>query len=255
MGVHVTEVDGLGLVAKAKDGTTTRYDARTVLWTAGVEAVPFATTVARALGVEPDRQGRIPVQPDLTVAGHPEIRVVGDVMTLAGLPGLAEVAMQSGAHAGREIAKTIDDPYRKGEPFRYRDLGSAAYISRGDAILRAGPLHLSGVPGWLAWARSTSPSSPVSATGWPRRSAGSPRCSCNAGASARSSRSSTVAPHPWTDDRPTLSSTSRLAWGAVLRQPEGDLADGVDTGVHVIDGLGQALPERAVRHGQCSVEP
>jgi hypothetical protein len=62
-------------------------------------------------------------------------------------------------------------------------------------------------------------------------------------------------PHPWTDDRPTLSSTRRPARGAVLRQPEGDLADGVDTGVHVIDGLGQALPERAVRHGQCSVEP
>ena len=107
MGVRVTEVDERGLVAKAKDGTTTRYDVRTVLWTAGVEAVPFATTVARALGVEPDRQGRIPVQPDLTVAGHPEIRVVGDVMTLAGLPGQRRLHQPWGRHRARGAAPLL----------------------------------------------------------------------------------------------------------------------------------------------------
>ena len=151
LGVHVTDVDATGLVTTAKDGTTTRYAARTVLWTAGVEAAPFLATVASALGVTPDKQGRIPVQPDLTVAGHPEVRVVGDVMSLRDLPGVAEVAMQSGHHAGSEIRRRIADPDAAGVPFRYRDLGSAAYISRGHAVLAAGPLRLSGFVGWVAW--------------------------------------------------------------------------------------------------------
>lgn len=151
LGVHVTGVDAAGVVTTAKDGTTTRYDARTVLWTAGVEAAPFLARVAAALGATPDHQGRIPVQPDLTVAGRPEIRVVGDVMSLSGLPGLAEVAMQSGRHAGAEIRRRITDPGAAPTPFRYRDLGSAAYISHGHAVLAVGPLKLSGRVGWLAW--------------------------------------------------------------------------------------------------------
>lgn len=151
LGVRVTDVDATGLVATAKDGTTTRYAARTVLWTAGVEAAPFLATVARALGATPDKQGRIPVQPDLTVAGHPEVRVVGDVMSLRDLPGVAEVAMQSGHHAGSEIRRRIADPAAAGTPFRYRDLGSAAYISRGHAVLSVGPVRLSGFVGWIAW--------------------------------------------------------------------------------------------------------
>jgi NADH dehydrogenase len=151
LGVRVTDVDATGLVTTAKDGTTTRYAARTVLWTAGVEAAPFLATVATALGATPDKQGRIPVQPDLTVAGHPEIRVVGDVMSLRDLPGVAEVAMQSGHHAGSEIRRRIADPAASGTPFRYRDLGSAAYISRGHAVLSVGPIRLSGFVGWVAW--------------------------------------------------------------------------------------------------------
>ncbi len=151
LGVRVTDVDATGLVATAKDGTTTRYPARTVLWTAGVEAAPFLAAVATATGAEPDRQGRIPVRPDLTVTGHPEVRVVGDVMSLRGLPGVAEVAMQSGRHAGAEIRRKIADPAAASTPFRYVDLGSAAYISHGHAVLSIGPLKLSGYPGWLAW--------------------------------------------------------------------------------------------------------
>jgi len=151
LGVHVTDVEATGLRTTAKDGTTTRYDARTVLWTAGVEAAPFLATVAAALGVTTDKQGRIPVLPDLTVAGHPEIRVVGDVMSLRGLPGVAEVAMQSGRHAGSQIRTRLADPAAPGVAFRYRDLGSAAYISHGHAVLRLGPLRLWGFPGWIAW--------------------------------------------------------------------------------------------------------
>jgi NADH dehydrogenase len=127
------------------------FDGGTVLWTAGVEAAPFLATVAEALGATPDGQGRIPVQPDLTVAGHPEVRVVGDVMSLDGLPGVAEVAMQSGHHAGSEIRRRIGDPGAGGTAFRYRDLGSAAYISHGNAVLSVGPVRLSGFAGWVAW--------------------------------------------------------------------------------------------------------
>lgn len=151
LGVRVTDIDELGLVTTAKDGTTTRYDTRTVLWTAGVEAAPFLHAVAAAAGVEPDRQGRIAVDPDLTVPGHPEIRVVGDVMSLRKLPGVAEVAMQSGWHAASEIRKRLTDPNAPAKAFRYIDLGNAAYISKGHAVLKVGPVQLSGRLGWLAW--------------------------------------------------------------------------------------------------------
>ncbi|MBY6315384.1 NAD(P)/FAD-dependent oxidoreductase [Rhodococcus kroppenstedtii] len=152
LGVHVTDVreDGIETTTK-KDKKVTSYDCRTVLWTAGVEAVPFAGTLARALGVTQDRGGRIPVQPDLSVAGHPEIYVVGDVSSLNDLPGVAEVAMQGGHHAGAMIAKTLQGERRYSTPFRYRDLGSAAYIARRHALLQAGPIQLSGFAGWAAW--------------------------------------------------------------------------------------------------------
>ncbi|MDH6432471.1 NADH dehydrogenase [Streptomyces sp. SAI-144] len=104
LGTMVTDIDAHGLTVQDHDGATTRFDARTVLWTAGVEAPPIAAVLARATGAEQDRAGRILVEPDLTVPGHPEIRVTGDVMSLNRLPGLAEVAMQTGAYAGRMVA-------------------------------------------------------------------------------------------------------------------------------------------------------
>ena len=126
----VTKVDGYGVEARGEDGTTTRYDAGTVLWTAGVEAPPLAAVVAEATGASRDRAGRIIVGDDLTIPGHPEITVAGDLMSLHGLPGVAEVAMQSGLYVARRIKHEVaGQPERK--PFRYHDLGSAAYISRG----------------------------------------------------------------------------------------------------------------------------
>ncbi|MFE2301147.1 NAD(P)/FAD-dependent oxidoreductase [Streptomyces sp. NPDC059445] len=151
LGTRVTDLDEQGLTVKERDGTTTRHPARTVLWTAGVEAPPIVAALARATGAEQDRAGRIAVEPDLTLPGHPEIRVVGDVMALDHLPGLAEVAMQSGAYAGRAVRHAVEGRTKEPKPFRYRDLGSAAYISRGRAVVKAGPVHLSGVGGWLAW--------------------------------------------------------------------------------------------------------
>ena len=113
-----------------------------MLWTAGVAAPPLADACSpRPTGAEQDRAGRIMVQPDLTLPGHPEISVVGDLMSLDHLPGVAEVAMQSGYYAGKRIrradrAATREPP----KPFRYRDLGSAAYLSRGQAVISVGPV-------------------------------------------------------------------------------------------------------------------
>jgi NADH:ubiquinone reductase (H+-translocating) len=150
MNMVVTDIDRDGLDARAKDGRSTRHPAGVVLWTAGVEAPPVAAAIAAATGAATDRAGRIEVGDDLTIAGHPEIFVVGDVMSLRKLPGLAEVAMQSGHHAGRQIRHAVAGRPATG-PFRYRDLGSAAYISRGQAVLSAGPVRLGGFAGWAAW--------------------------------------------------------------------------------------------------------
>jgi NADH dehydrogenase len=146
----VTHVDRDGVTVRTHDGTETHYDARTVLWTAGVEAPAFATAVARATGAEQDRAGRILVQDDLTISGHPEISVIGDVMSLDKLPGVAEVAMQAGIYTGGRLRRELSG-HPDGKPFKYRDLGSAAYIARGDAVVSAGPVHLNGFPAWLAW--------------------------------------------------------------------------------------------------------
>jgi NADH dehydrogenase len=147
----VTQVDQDGLAVKAKDGTVTRYEAGTVLWTAGVRAPGVADALAKATGAEQDRAGRIKVTSRCTIPGHPEIFVVGDLMALRHLPGVAEVAMQSGRYAGLAVRHRVEG--RKGEkrPFRYHDLGSAAYLSRGRAIVSFGPVKLSGFLGWILW--------------------------------------------------------------------------------------------------------
>ena len=150
MGSIVTHVDPGGLEVKDHDGTMTRYDTRNVLWTAGVEAPPIATAVAQATGAQQDRAGRITVGPDLSIPGHPEILVTGDVMSLDKLPGVAEVAMQTGLYAGRRVAHLVRGQ-DFGKPFKYRDLGSAAYISRGKAVVSAFKLNFGGFAGWWVW--------------------------------------------------------------------------------------------------------
>ena len=157
MGTRVTKVEQGGIEVQDHAGLTTRYDARTVLWTAGVEAPDMAKALAQATGAEQDRSGRIMVRPDLTIAGHPEILVAGDIMSLDKLPGVAEVAMQSGTYAGRRIKRRAAGEPESGpeggevKPFRYHDLGTAAYISRGRAVVQAGPLQTGGFIGWWAW--------------------------------------------------------------------------------------------------------
>jgi NADH dehydrogenase len=151
MGSIVTDVDGTGLNVRDGTGATVRHEAGTVLWAAGVTAPPVAQALATSTGAGRDRAGRIEVQPDLTVAGHPEISVVGDLMSLDGLPGVAEVAMQTGWYAGRRIRHRAAKGEPSSSPFRYRDLGSAAYLCRGKAVVSAGPLKMGGFLGWLSW--------------------------------------------------------------------------------------------------------
>jgi NADH:ubiquinone reductase (H+-translocating) len=149
-GVRVTDVRRDGVTVSPKDGgPSENYATRTVLWTAGVEAVPFAKHAAEVLDADSDRSGRIAVNADLSVPGHSEVFVVGDLAGREGLPGVAENAMQGGLHVAACIRRDLGSKRRK--DFRYRDLGSAAYISRGHALLQAGPVKLSGGLGWLGW--------------------------------------------------------------------------------------------------------
>jgi NADH dehydrogenase len=146
----VTHVDEGYVLVRDHDGQETRYDAANVLWTAGVEAPPIAKALAAATGAKQDRAGRILVENNLTIAGHPEISVLGDMMSLDKLPGVAEVAMQTGLYAGHRVRRRAAGNLEE-KPFRYHDLGSAAYISRGKAVVSAGPLQVGGFIGWWIW--------------------------------------------------------------------------------------------------------
>jgi NADH:ubiquinone reductase (H+-translocating) len=150
MGSIVTEADLDSIQVKDHDGNVTRHEVGTILWTAGVEAPPLAKAVATATGAEQDRAGRLVPGQDLTLPGHPEILVTGDMMCLDKLPGVAEVAMQTGLYAGRKVSHAArGQAFDK--PFRYRDLGSAAYISRGRAVVSAFGLNFGGFLGWWVW--------------------------------------------------------------------------------------------------------
>ena len=140
----VTGVDEAGVSLGAE-----RLEARTVLWAAGVAASPLA----RSLGAPLDRAGRVKVEPDLTIPGHPEVFVIGDLAILEqdGKPvtGLAAVAVQEGPHAARNVVRAIrGQPL---EPFHYVDKGILATIGRAAAVASFGRVRLSGLLAWLVW--------------------------------------------------------------------------------------------------------
>lgn len=127
-----------------------RVSAATILWAAGVQPSPLA----RSLGVPLDRAGRVIVDADLTIPGHPEVFVVGDLAACCGpdgrtLPGLAPVALQQGRHAAHNILRALRG--RPLAPFRYRDRGTMATIGRAAAVADIRGLRLSGLPAWLVW--------------------------------------------------------------------------------------------------------
>jgi NADH dehydrogenase len=150
MGGRVTNIDGAGVDVTMGDGSTEHFDARVIVWAAGVQASPLAAKLARASGAETDRIGRINVLPDLTLPGHPEVFAVGDMTALDDLPGVAEVAMQGSLHAANTIRhRLLGRDHDKA--FKYRDLGSVAVVGRFRAVFSWRRIHLSGFPAWLVW--------------------------------------------------------------------------------------------------------
>jgi NADH dehydrogenase len=146
----VVDVDNLGITVKHPDGIEERIEAVTKMWAAGVAASPLGAVVARQTGAEVDRAGRVRVQADLTLPGHPEVFVIGDMVALDDLPGVAQVAIQTGRFAARRITDRLAGESADA-PFRYHDKGSMATISRFSAVAMIGPLRLSGFVAWLLW--------------------------------------------------------------------------------------------------------
>jgi NADH dehydrogenase len=152
-GCHVTDIDAEGVTFKS-EGSESRIASRTVLWAGGVMPTHFAQTLATRLGVELDRAGRIQENADLTVPGHENVYVVGDMALLhredgRPLPGVSQVAMQEGRHAARSILRRLKG--QKPQPFRYFDRGDMAVIGRKSAVANLFGWHVSGVVAWLVW--------------------------------------------------------------------------------------------------------
>jgi NADH dehydrogenase len=150
LGAMVTGVDERGIDTNATDAAVRRIDAATKIWAAGVQASPLGRIVAEAAGAHVDRAGRVQVRPDCTLPWHPEVFVVGDLMALDRLPGLAQVAIQSGRHAADTIVRRLDGDTSE-RPFHYRDKGTMATISRFQAIASVGRIRISGFPAWVMW--------------------------------------------------------------------------------------------------------
>ncbi len=154
-GVRVTAMDANGVSYQTGDGKHEFLPAKTVLWAGGVGPSEFGKHLAAQLNTKTDRQGRIEVNPDLTVPGFPEVFIVGDLADVKGpdgkpLPGVAQVAMQGGAYAARTIVERIRGN-KELPPFHYFDKGDLAVIGRGHAVARIFRLHLWGLPAWLVW--------------------------------------------------------------------------------------------------------
>ncbi|MDE3194796.1 MAG: NAD(P)/FAD-dependent oxidoreductase [Acidobacteriota bacterium] len=151
-GARVTDIGENGVTIEA-NGTVTHIEAKTVLWAAGVQASPLGRLLAERTGVALDRAGRVMVENDLSVKGHPEILIVGDLAHFeqdgAMVPGVAPTAMQMGRYAARLITGRLRGEPAK--PFRYWDKGSLATIGRNRAVATIGGLHFSGYLAWLIW--------------------------------------------------------------------------------------------------------
>ncbi|HEU5454184.1 MAG TPA: NAD(P)/FAD-dependent oxidoreductase [Nocardioides sp.] len=150
LGAMVTDLDERGIEVKYKDGHIERIAAVTKIWAAGVQASNLGRTLSAQTGAPLDHAGRIAVNPDLTLPGHPEVFVVGDMIDLDNLPGVAQVAIQGARYAAKEI-----DGRLRGRPpqaaFRYFDKGSMAIIRRFNAVAMVGKLRFTGLIAWLTW--------------------------------------------------------------------------------------------------------
>jgi NADH:ubiquinone reductase (H+-translocating) len=150
LGAMVTDVDADGIEIKDADGQVRRINAATKIWAAGVQASALGRMLGDQSGAEVDRAGRVSVLPDLTLPGHPEVHVIGDMMALDRLPGVAQVAIQGGRYAADQIRRRLEGRAPKG-PFRYKDKGSMATISRFHAVADLGKLKFEGFIAWMMW--------------------------------------------------------------------------------------------------------
>ncbi len=151
LNVKVVGVDNTGVDVVDPDGTERRIASRCKVWAAGVSASPLGQQIADQSDAQIDRAGRVLVNPDLTIPGHPEVFVIGDMMALDKLPGVAQVAMQGGKHAAGQIVRRLrGEP--TGQPFRYFDKGSMATISRFHAVASVGKrVRMAGFLAWVMW--------------------------------------------------------------------------------------------------------
>jgi NADH dehydrogenase len=152
----VVGVDGSSVTIDDGGGTSERISTRTVVWAAGVTASSLGMRLAELIGDDPDRSGRVTVEPDLTLHGHPEVFALGDMARVRGadgafvhLPGVAPVAMQQGRYVAKVVRARLQS--RRMPPFRYRDKGNLATIGRGAAVADIKGLRLSGALAWITW--------------------------------------------------------------------------------------------------------
>jgi len=148
----VTDVDRNGITVKDPDGTVRRIESACKVWSAGVSASPLGRDLANQSDTEIDRAGRVKVLPDLSIPGHPEVFVVGDMAFVEGVPGMAQGAIQGGKYAANLIKAELKgaDPAGR-EPFKYFDKGSMATVSRFNAVAKVGKIEFGGFIAWLAW--------------------------------------------------------------------------------------------------------
>jgi NADH dehydrogenase len=143
---RVTGIDAEGILIGDE-----RIASKTVIWAAGVAASPLGAS----LGVELDRAGRVPVGPDLSIAGHPEVFVIGDLAAATSdgkpVPGISPAAKQMGRYAAKRILHRLRGSAEAFPPFRYKDYGQLATIGRNAAVAMIGKLRFSGYPAWLVW--------------------------------------------------------------------------------------------------------
>ena len=152
LGAMVTDVDRNGITVKDSDGTIRRIESATKVWSAGVSASPLGRDLAEQSEVELDRAGRVRVLSDLSIPGHPNVFVVGDMAAVEGVPGMAQGAIQGANYVAKAIKAELKgaDPAAR-EPFHYFDKGSMATVSRFSAVAKIGPMEFGGFIAWLAW--------------------------------------------------------------------------------------------------------
>lgn len=148
----VTNLDGKTVTLKSLDsGEETRIDSICKVWAAGVQGSELGKTLSAQTGAELDRAGRVVVNPDLTLPEHPEVFVIGDLMAVPGVPGVAQGAIQSARFVADQILSRLNGRTPKATKFEYHDKGSMATISRFQAVVKMGKLEMTGFIAWLAW--------------------------------------------------------------------------------------------------------